>query len=168
LPAGTVHAVGGGVLMAEVQQTSDATFRLFDWNRRDAQGRSRTLHIEQALACIDYSQGPMTPVAAHGYPQASAEAGSPEPVSQRLVQCPFFVLDYIRETDVFELPGGAMRVLIGLHGRGWVQGGMERLRIKRGRTLLLPAIMEKATVVPEGPLGLWVATLPESSRVSAG
>src|SRR5581483_6536170 len=48
LPAGTVHAVGGGVLMAEVQQTSDATFRLFDWNRCDAQGRARELHIEQA------------------------------------------------------------------------------------------------------------------------
>ena len=40
LPAGTVHAVGGGVLMAEIQQTSDATFRLFDWHRRDAQGKS--------------------------------------------------------------------------------------------------------------------------------
>jgi mannose-6-phosphate isomerase len=53
LPAGTVHAVGGGVLMAEVQQTSDATFRLFDWNRRDAAGKARTLHIEEGLACID-------------------------------------------------------------------------------------------------------------------
>ena len=62
LPAGTVHAVGGGVLMAEVQQTSDATFRLFDWNRRDAQGRSRQLHIEEALACIDWNSGPVHPV----------------------------------------------------------------------------------------------------------
>jgi mannose-6-phosphate isomerase len=167
LPAGTVHAVGGGVLLAEVQQTSDATFRLFDWNRRDAQGRSRTLHIEQALACIDYRQGPVTPIAARGYPQALAEAGSAEPVCQRLVQCPYFVLEYIRETEVFELPGGSLQVLVGLHGRGWVQGAMERVRIKCGRTLLLPAIMEKATVVPEGPLGLWVAALPESSRVSA-
>src|SRR5207248_4186771 len=61
LPAGTVHAVGGGVLMAEVQQTSDATFRLFDWDRRDAQGKSRTLHVEEALACIDWSRGPVTP-----------------------------------------------------------------------------------------------------------
>src|SRR5262245_28118185 len=59
LKAGTVHAVGGGVLMAEVQQTSDATFRLFDWNRVDAQGRCRQLHVEQALACIDWTQGPV-------------------------------------------------------------------------------------------------------------
>src|SRR5262249_19325002 len=61
LPAGTVHAVGGGVLLAEVQQTSDATFRLFDWNRVDAQGRPRSLHVEQALACINWRQGPVLP-----------------------------------------------------------------------------------------------------------
>src|SRR5204862_4438585 len=69
LPAGTVHAVGGGVLMAEIQQTSDATFRLFDWDRRDAQGKARTLHIEQALACIDWKAGTVQPVRAEGYPQ---------------------------------------------------------------------------------------------------
>ncbi len=90
LPAGTVHAVGGGVLMAEVQQTSDATFRLFDWNRRDAQGRSRTLHIDQALACIDWRAGPVHPVRAEGYPDGAA------PVRQRLVTCRYFTLDYIR------------------------------------------------------------------------
>src|SRR5436305_8108749 len=74
LPAGTVHAVGGGVLMAEVQQTSDATFRLFDWNRVDASGRSRQLHIEEALACIDWKRGPVNPVRASGYPAAPGQA----------------------------------------------------------------------------------------------
>src|SRR4029077_19757702 len=73
LPAGTVHAVGGGVLMAEVQQTSDATFRLFDWNRRDAQGKSRQLHVEEALACIDWQTGPRHPVRAAGYPGSGNE-----------------------------------------------------------------------------------------------
>ena len=58
LPAGTVHAVGGGVLMAEVQQTSDATFRLFDWNRRDAQGKSRDLHIDQSLTSTHWHRVP--------------------------------------------------------------------------------------------------------------
>src|SRR5205823_3396050 len=59
LPAGTVHAVGGGVLLAEVQQTSDATFRLFDWNRRDAQGKSRPLHLDEALASTHWHRGPV-------------------------------------------------------------------------------------------------------------
>src|SRR5206468_7878875 len=62
LPAGTVHAVGGGVLIAEIQQTSDATFRLFDWNRKDAQGNSRQLHIEESLASIHWGQGPVQPL----------------------------------------------------------------------------------------------------------
>jgi mannose-6-phosphate isomerase len=62
LPAGTVHAVGGGVLLAEVQQTSDATFRLFDWDRRDSEGKSRKLHVEEALASIDWQRGPVRPV----------------------------------------------------------------------------------------------------------
>src|SRR5262245_26441987 len=62
MPAGTVHAVGGGVLFAEIQQTSDATFRLFDWNRRDAQGQPRKLHIQESLACIDWTRGPVTPL----------------------------------------------------------------------------------------------------------
>src|SRR5271163_3453861 len=73
LPSGTVHAVGGGVLIAEVQQTSDATFRLFDWNRRDAGGKARTLHVEEALACIDWKAGPVRPVRATGYPQPADE-----------------------------------------------------------------------------------------------
>jgi len=52
VPAGTVHALGGGTAVFEVQQTSDATFRLYDWGRVDAQGRPRALHLEAGLACI--------------------------------------------------------------------------------------------------------------------
>ena len=59
----------GGILLAEIQQTSDATFRLFDWNRRDAQGHSRTLHIEQALASIHWNRGPVLPVHAPFLPE---------------------------------------------------------------------------------------------------
>lgn len=62
IEAGTVHAVGGGVLLAEIQQTSDATLRLFDWNRLDANGRPRELHREAALQCINFDSGPVEPV----------------------------------------------------------------------------------------------------------
>ncbi len=67
LRAGTVHAVGGGVLMAEIQQTSDATFRLFDWNRVDAEGKSRTLHIEQSIAATHWDYGPVKPIAVSAF-----------------------------------------------------------------------------------------------------
>ena len=61
LPAGTVHTARG-VMLAEIQQPSDATFRLFDWNRRDPSGRSRPLHREWGLNAIDWQQGPVAPI----------------------------------------------------------------------------------------------------------
>ena len=62
IPAGTVHALGGGLLVAEIQQSSNTTFRLFDWNRTDANGKSRDLHIESSLEVTDFERGPVNPV----------------------------------------------------------------------------------------------------------
>ena len=62
IPAGTVHALGKGLLVAEIQQASDTTFRLFDWNRVDKDGRPRDLHTEQALDVIDFDRGPVKPL----------------------------------------------------------------------------------------------------------
>ena len=61
LPAGVVHAIGGGLLIAEIQQSSDVTYRLFDWNRLGPDGEPRQLHIDEALACIDFNYGPGGP-----------------------------------------------------------------------------------------------------------
>ena len=64
--AGTVHSLGGGVVVFEVQENSDVTFRLYDWDRVDARtGQPRALQVDQAMACIDFAQGavgPVTPV----------------------------------------------------------------------------------------------------------
>jgi mannose-6-phosphate isomerase len=54
LPAGRLHAVGAGILLIEIQQNSDTTYRVFDWNRPDDKGKPRQLHIDQALQCIDF------------------------------------------------------------------------------------------------------------------
>jgi mannose-6-phosphate isomerase len=154
LPAGTVHAVGGGVLMAEVQQTSDATFRLYDWDRRDAQGRSRQLHIEQALACIDWRRGPVDPVRARGYGQAGS-------LTQRLVECPFFHLDYLRRERAFVVGGSdRLQALIVLHGRGSLPLEDGPLDLSAGTTVILPASMPQCPCTPEGCLGMLLATLP--------
>ncbi len=61
IPAGTVHALGAGLLVAEIQQSSNTTFRLFDWNRVGADGTPRPLHIEQSLEVSDYKSGPVAP-----------------------------------------------------------------------------------------------------------
>jgi mannose-6-phosphate isomerase len=161
LPAGTVHAVGGGVLMAEVQQTSDATFRLFDWNRRDAQGKARPLHVEEALACIDWRAGPVQPVRAAGY--SGRDEADLSPVRQALVRCRYFHLDYIRQHEPFALGSGepAMRTVMVLHGRGRLG---ESDRLARGDTVLLPAALGEVWVHPQGPVGLLVSTLPRTWR----
>ena len=62
-PAGTVHSLGGDVVVFEVQQNSDVTFRLYDWNHVDAKtGKPRALQVDQALACIDFTQSAIKPV----------------------------------------------------------------------------------------------------------
>src|SRR5207302_6474534 len=81
LPSGTVHALGGGVLVAEVQTPSDTTFRVFDFNRIDpTTGKPRTLHVQQALQCIDFE------------PINATDTGPDQPGS-RLVTCPYFHLE---------------------------------------------------------------------------
>jgi mannose-6-phosphate isomerase len=162
LPAGTVHAVGGGVLMAEVQQTSDATFRLFDWHRRDAKGQTRQLHIEEALACINWNSGPVQPVRAEGY---SDKTDSPRrSIRQRLVACPYFTLEYVRQSEPFTCGGtGRLQVFLVLHGRGRLWTGEGVWELVPGDTLLLPAALDALTCHPEDDLGILLSTLPEKS-----
>src|SRR5207253_554036 len=162
LPAGTVHAVGGGVLMAEVQQTSDATFRLFDWNRRDAQGNMRKLHIEEALASIDWSRGPVEPVRVADFSVPSETAsGTVGRWRQSLVQCSYFALEYVRETEPFACGGeGRLQVLLVVQGQGRIAtaDGEEELRV--GQAWVLPAALPKVWCQPDSGLGLVVSTLP--------
>ncbi len=163
LPAGTVHAVGGGVLMAEVQQTSDATFRLFDWNRRDAKGQMRQLHVEEALACINWNSGPVHPVRARDYPGTADSASLPRKqnsIRQQLINCSYFTLEYLRQREPFPCGDGVLQVLLVLHGRGRLEIGEGVWDVGAGDTLLLPAALDAVTCRPEGDLGILLSTLP--------
>jgi mannose-6-phosphate isomerase len=167
LPAGTVHAVGGGVLMAEVQQTSDATFRLFDWNRRDASGKMRPLHLEEALSCINWDSGPVQPVHVRNYSGERGCASGPTVERgwhrQRLVKCDYFTLEYFRYREPFTFGGtGSMQVLLVAHGQGrlWTREGVWLLRA--GDTLLLPAVLGSLTCHPEGEMGFLLSSLPDN------
>lgn len=145
LPAGTVHAVGGGVLLAEVQQTSDATFRLYDWDRRDALGRPRPLHVEAGLASIDWRQGPVQPI------PATAEG--------ELLRSPHFTLSRLRHEGSFALGGGErLHALIVTEGRGRFENGEP---IRAGEVWLLPAVMPAMAVHPDEELaGLLIGSSP--------
>ena len=86
IPAGTVHAIGAGVVLAEVQQMSDATFRLHDWGRVGPDGKPRQLHLAEALESIDFEAGPVAPMAT-----------TPEPIPggtrERLSRSDYFALE---------------------------------------------------------------------------
>lgn len=145
LPAGTVHAVGGGVLMAEIQETSDVTFRLFDWNRVDAHGKSRQLHIEESFASIHWDKGPVTP--------HQASTTSPR---EALVRCPFFHLDACNVTQPTPFGGHEMHTLIVVAGSGtWPDGR----KLETGHSWVLPAEMPAQTITPLTPLTILDATL---------
>ncbi len=155
LRAGTVHAVGGGVLMAEVQQTSDATFRLFDWNRRDAQGKTRELHVEQALASMHWDQGPVQPkhVDAFTEPESSAR--------QVLVRCAYFTLEYIQSREPFACVGeGRLQAFIVVRGQGRWRTPCGEDPLSVGQAWILPAALRNITCQPEPMIGTIVCTFP--------
>lgn len=148
LPAGVVHAPGGGILIAEIQQASDATFRLYDWNRVDASGRPRQLHIEQALDSIDYDYGPARPQ-------------TPTPTDdhqvERLATCEQFILERLLLTEPLTLPADErFRILAVVSGS--VAIGDEVLSI--GETCLVPAALTDVTLRPAGQAVLLSAFLP--------
>lgn len=147
LPAGTVHAVGGGVLMAEVQQASDATFRLYDWNRPGPDGKPRTLHIEQALEAIDWTAGPVDPVT------PNIVEDTDEGRVERLVDCDYFTLE--RVTRGSALPAhetGQLAIWMLLGGQAALRaaGGYER-HFRPGETVLVPASAESPRWEPLEP-----------------
>jgi mannose-6-phosphate isomerase len=143
LPAGTVHAVGGGVLLAEVQQTSDATFRLFDWNRRDSRGNVRKLHIEEALACVDWARGPVKPLHV-------AEVANSKAALVPLAQTPYFDLRFIRNTEGFVWEGaGRFQAFCVLQGGARFETGA---RLLPGQVWLFPAMLEPILCEPEPAL----------------
>lgn len=125
LPAGTVHALGGGVMVAEVQTPSDTTFRLYDWGRVGLDGKPRELHVAEALECIAWSTAP-----------AAASGGA------AMVDCPFFRLDRVELAAGGEetREPGAMAVWMVIAGRGELEteDGL-MLKLAGGDTLLLPA-----------------------------
>jgi mannose-6-phosphate isomerase len=152
LPAGTVHALGEGLLVAEIQQASDITYRLFDWNRFGPDGKPRELHVEKALDAIDYGRGPVAPQE----PQPTDR-----PAISRLVACDHFILD--RWTfDAPQAAGGDSRchILAVLEGAVAVQGDPSGEPLPVGGTMLLPAELGPVRLEPRGRAVLLDMYLP--------
>jgi mannose-6-phosphate isomerase len=154
VPAGTVHAIDAGVLLAEVQQSSDITFRLHDWGRLGIDRKPRPLHIGEALECIDFDRGPISPV----LPQP---APLPTHVAEELVSCPYFVMRRHATAAAFDVvPDKRFRIVMLLSGHGELESSLGAEPIRTGDTVLIPADCPPVRVTPHGDIGLLEVHLP--------
>jgi mannose-6-phosphate isomerase len=133
LPGGTVHALGSGLVVAEIQTPSDTTFRLYDWNRVDAvTGKARKLHIEESMKCLHFSGPPETPKSM--VPPADKQM-------EMLVEAPTFtVAKAVRNSgDIIDIKSGDPIAWIVIEGSGEISDGEVKIQLRPGQTLLIPA-----------------------------
>jgi len=131
--AGTMHAIGAGLLVAEIQQASNTTFRVFAWNRVDDQGNSRELHIDQALAATHFGRGPVNPV-----PAQACE----DPTWKTVVSCDQFTMRHGKPTENWTTCGdGKFRIFAVIGGSMSIQNDPAESPLQLGDTTLLPACL---------------------------
>jgi mannose-6-phosphate isomerase len=146
IPSGTIHAIGAGNLIVEVQQNSDTTFRVYDWGRKDRDGKQRELHIEEATRCIDF-----------GHQQSEALVANGETlVDHELFKLERWQLEAARE---FSPPG---RFAIGFCLSGSINCGA--MSVQSGEFFLWPASIELRTIEPaQHHTSLLRITIPEKT-----
>jgi mannose-6-phosphate isomerase len=154
LPAGTVHSLGDGVMAFEIQENSDVTFRLYDWNHKDPKtGNARPLQVEQALACVDFAKngaGLMTPEAT-----ATTER-------EKLFDCKQFRVWRVQGHSPFTVGvADAARVLVCLEGAGHVEHDGALYAIRKGDAMILPAVVGACAFRPTGAVNVLEIALPE-------
>ena len=155
IPAGTVHSLGD-VMVFEVQENSDVTFRLFDWNHVDTKtGHPRPLQVDQAMACIDFAQGEIGPVA------PMVDEAKPV-LRERVFDCEQFGLWRFGAESPFRVGAERTpRVLVCLAGDGQVEHADTNYAIGKGDVLLLPAVVGACSCRPRGAISLLEISLPE-------
>jgi len=140
IPTGRVHAIGAGVLLAEIQQTSDITYRIYDWDRQDAQGNYRELHTELALDAIDYT----------AQDQYHTDYSEIENISSNVVDCQYFTTNSLPikgRVSINHSDKDSFVIYICVEGQGQLNG----TQIKAGETVLIPACLKSLQFeAPEG------------------
>jgi mannose-6-phosphate isomerase len=129
IPAGTVHALGAGLIVAEIQQASDTTFRLFDWNRVDQSGKPRPLHLDQAFEVIDFDMGPVDAV------NSNRQYGNS---GRLLVDCDKFRLIELDQSTTFDCDG-KFKILTLVQGSARIAWPDGERSLPLGGSVFLPA-----------------------------
>ena len=152
IPAGTIHAIGAGLVVAEIQQASDTTFRVFDWNRKGAGGKPRPLHIDQALAATNFETRPIVP-----QPRMTDSKGNRDV----LVSCPYFQMNLLNiDSDFVVEADGRFRILAVIRGQVEVEGDWCGEPLNPGETILLPAGLSNSRLSPVGATELLEIFVP--------
>jgi mannose-6-phosphate isomerase len=156
LPGGTVHSLGGGIVVFEIQQNSDVTFRLYDWNHVEAKtGKPRALQVDQALASIDFARS------AGGLVAPVMEETAPVE-RERLFQCEYFRLWRMRGESPFSVGApGVPRVLVCTEGMGRVEHQGAAYAAGKGDVVLLPAAIGPCVYQPRGSVNVLEIEIPE-------
>lgn len=143
IPAGTVHAILGNVVIYEVQQSSDTTFRMYDWQRTDTEGKSRTLHIEEALSVANLS-GPTE----HKVPPVLKEDTLGYTSFNRMCSRYFTIDEYHwKQGDHIPLPYiSTCRILTMLKGNGKILWNRHVAPVQEGTTILIPASLQHCSL----------------------
>jgi mannose-6-phosphate isomerase len=139
VPSGRIHALGPGIMLAEIQQTSDTTYRIYDWERVDAKGKSRELHIESALEAIDFKH----------YNSYRTNYQNKQNKTSSLVDCPYFVTNLLDLNQTIEKDYSALDsfvIYIVIKGSAVIQWDAAEEKVKIGESLLIPAVMEKIRI----------------------
>ncbi len=147
LPAGRIHAICSGCFIAEIQQTSDITYRIFDYNRPGLDGKPRQLHTEQAKDAIDYTV----------YPDYRTEYSPEENEEVELVNCRYFTtsvydlsLPFAKDLSSID----SFMVVMCLSGEGSMEVDGEEVSLRQGETVLIPASADDVCFIPEGSMKL--------------
>ncbi len=142
IPAGLVHAIGKGVVVAEIQQSSDITYRIYDYNRVDDQGNERELHTEQALDVINF--------AAAKNPKTAYKI-QPNEITP-LVDCDYFTTNMIHFDVAVTRNYGSLDTFVTymcLEGNLIIEFNDEKTIVNKGDTVLIPACIDELVLVPE-------------------
>lgn len=155
IPAGRVHTIGKGILLAEIQQTSDVTYRIYDFDRVDAQGKKRELHTAQALEVIDFKKHDQYKSTYQDLPNQSNQL-----VSDKYFETNKLTLTRSLQRELLQLD--SFIIYICVEGSGSITAGTSTVAIKKGETVLIPASIATISLLPNETLTLLETYVPHA------
>ncbi|GAB4353082.1 MAG: class I mannose-6-phosphate isomerase [Candidatus Abyssubacteria bacterium] len=162
VPAGCVHAMGKGLIVCEIQQNSDTTYRVYDWDRLGSDGKPRQIHVQQALETVNFNDRSPDKVATIAVLQGRN-------LTEYLVVCPYFSARLLRleEPQKESTRHERFESLMITNGQGAIRAKNGETRFVAGDSVLIPAAVGEYTIVPSGQCSLlktYVPTLEDELR----